>query len=228
MWASSLKGIPMKQKMVLMSSPKGGVGKSSLSRNLLVLAARSGKKAVGLDFDQQGTLATWSERRERVRASIPTIASIPVRKARLEDWRSCLSEARASDAGVIVVDTPPSIELDLNAIISLSAEADLILVPCQQTQDDIDAVIPWMRQIQAATHRASYVMNRSNRRAKSFGAIRAKLLASGDLCPVEIPQLEEIPLASGKGLGVMDLARPNSGETWEALWSFVERRLTHG
>jgi chromosome partitioning protein len=213
-----------KQRIVMLSSPKGGVGKSSLSRNILVLAARAGRNAAGIDFDQQGTLATWSERRERVRASIPALASIPVAKASLDDWRSVLATARKGAADFLVIDTPPSIELNLNAIVSLSAEADLILVPCQQTQDDMDSVIPWMKHV-SASNNAAFVMNRSNRRAKSFGTIRAKLMANGDLCPVEIPQLEEIPLASGKGLGVMDLTRPGSGDTFEALWSFIERRV---
>jgi chromosome partitioning protein len=121
------------QKIVMLSSPKGGVGKSSLSRNILVLAARAGRKAAGIDFDQQATLATWSERRERVRVSIPALASIPVTKASLDDWRSVLANARKSGADFLVIDTPPSIELNLNAIVSLSTEADLILVPCQQT-----------------------------------------------------------------------------------------------
>jgi chromosome partitioning protein len=214
-----------KQRIVVLSSPKGGVGKSSLSRNILVLAARAGHIVAGVDFDQQGTLATWSERRERVRASIPALSSIAVRKARLEDWRSVIAETKKSEADFVVIDTPPSIEINFNAIVSLASEADLILIPCQQTQDDIDSVIPWMRHLNSASQRAAFVLNRSNRRAKSFEMIRAKLLAAGDFCPVEIPQLEEIPLASGKGLGVMDLSRPSSGETFESLWSYVARKV---
>jgi chromosome partitioning protein len=43
-------------RLVLVCSPKGGQGKSMLARNLLVCAALNGVRAVGLDFDQQGTL----------------------------------------------------------------------------------------------------------------------------------------------------------------------------
>lgn len=209
----------------MLSSPKGGVGKSSLARNLLVLAARAGNSAVGVDFDQQGTLSTWAQRRERVRLTIPEVSSIFVGVATLDDWRNALNDARATEASLLVIDTPPSIELNLSAIVSLSSEADLILVPCQQTQDDVDSAGPWMSRLLETSAKASFILNRSNRRAKSFGSIRAKLLAVGPVCPVEIPQLEEIPLAAGKGLGVMDLTRPSSGETFESLWSFVSREL---
>lgn len=209
----------------MLSSPKGGVGKSSLARNILVLAARAGHSVTGVDFDQQATLATWTQRRERVRSSIPELSAIPVSASSLDDWRGTVRLVRKSAVEVVVVDTPPSVELNLTALVSLSKEADLILVPCQQTQDDVDSVGPWMVRLLEAKAKAVFVLNRSNRRARSFGAIRAKLLSVGPVCPVEIPQLEEIPLAAGKGLGVMDLARPSSGETFESLWSYVAREV---
>ena len=180
----------------------------------------------GLDFDAQATLSTWSQRRERVRAAIPGLGSIPVQTASLDNWRNVLRSTRKDGAEIIVIDTPPSIELNVSGIVGLSDEASLILVPCQQTQDDVDSTAPWMARLtQARRSKAVFILNRSNRRAKSFGTIRAKLLTVGPVCPVEIPQLEEIPLAAGKGLGVMDLTRPASGETFESLWSYVAREI---
>ncbi len=217
--------MPPKQRIIMLSSPKGGVGKSSLARNILVLAARSRRLVAGIDFDQQATLATWAQRRERVRSAIPEVSSISVEPYALGDWRSALQKVRSTDAEIVVIDTPPSIELNLTAIVSLSRETDLILVPCQQTQDDVDSAGPWMTRLLKTSVRASFVVNRSNRRAKSFCAIRAKLLSIGPVCPVDVPQLEEISLAAGKGLGVMDLTRPNSGETFDNLWSFVMREI---
>lgn len=216
----------MAQHVIMLSSPKGGVGKSSLARNLLVLASRAGHSVQGLDFDAQATLSTWSQRRERVRAAIPGLGSIPVQTASLDNWRNVLRSTKKDGAEIIVIDTPPSIELNVSGIVGLSDEASLILVPCQQTQDDVDSTAPWMARLtQARRSKAVFILNRSNRRAKSFGTIRAKLLTVGPVCPVEIPQLEEIPLAAGKGLGVMDLTRPASGETFESLWSYVAREI---
>ncbi|MFC4168205.1 ParA family protein [Teichococcus aestuarii] len=212
-----------KTRIIMASSPKGGVGKSTLCRNLLVCAAHSGKKVLGLDFDAQRTLATWAERRERIRETFPDCLAVPVQEADLGDWRGAIRRAKSSGADVIVIDTPPSIEINISAILSLSGEADLLLIPCQPSQDDLDSAAPWMQRLAAAKVHAAFVMNRANRRTRSFGAIRTKLLALGAICPVEIPPLEEIAEASSKGLAIADLSKAASTETFDGLWSYVAR-----
>lgn len=216
---------PSKQSIVMLSSPKGGVGKSSLSRNILVLAARAGKKVLGLDMDKQATLATWAERRERVRSSIPGVSEIPVHRAALDDWRGVLASARKSQADFIVIDTPPSIEINMTAILGLCESADFVLVPCQQTQDDLDSVMPWMRHLKQSGAKAAFIINRANIRARSYATIRSKLLNVGPVCPIEISQAEEISLANGKGLGVMDLSKPKNAEAFGALWAYLRQEL---
>ena len=213
------------QRIIMLSSPKGGVGKSSITRNLLVIAAQSGTECAGIDFDQQGTLATWGTRRARARASLTQLVPVPIVSSKLDNWRETLDNARRGDHDLIVIDTPPSIEVNFNAILSLGAKADLTCVPCQQTQDDVDSITPWMKMLKNSQATAVFVLNRANRRTKSYSAIRAKLLNLGSVCPVEIPQLEEIPMAAGKGLGVMDLSRPASGETFQLLWAFLSREV---
>jgi chromosome partitioning protein len=205
----------------MLSSPKGGVGKSSISRNLLVSAARAGRSVTGLDLDAQKTLTTWVERRERLRRSAPALPAVPVVTASLDDWRAGLKQARASGADLIVVDTPPSIELNVAAITALTASVDLTLVPSLPTQDDVDSTAPWMARLRGGNAKAAFVLNRANARTKSYTAMRVKLLGFGPLCPMEIPTLEEIHTAAGKGLGVLDLTRATSSETFEGLWKYV-------
>jgi chromosome partitioning protein len=217
------EGTMPKPRIIMSSSPKGGVGKSTLCRNLLACAAHAGKKVLGVDFDAQRTLATWSERRERIREAFPDCLPIPVQEADLSDWRGALRKAKASGAEVVVLDTPPSIEINLSAILSLSGEADFLLIPCQPSQDDLDSAAPWMQRLSAARVNAAFVLNRANRRTRSFGAIRTKLLALGPICPVEIPPLEEIAEASSKGLAIADLNKAASAETFDGLWSYVSR-----
>jgi chromosome partitioning protein len=207
--------------IIMLSSPKGGVGKSSISRNLLVSAARAGRSVVGLDLDAQKTLATWAERRDRVRSSVPGIPAIPVVTATLEEWRAGLKQARATGAEIVVVDTPPSIELNVAAIAALSASVDLTLVPSVPTQDDLDSTAPWMARLRGSKTKAAFILNRANTRTKAYTEIRAQMLAVGPLCPMEIPHLEEIPSAGGKGLGILDLSRTKSGNTFLGLWNYV-------
>ena len=48
---------------LLTTSPKGGVGKTSASRNIAVAAARDGFRVATLDCDPQGSLTKWWGRR---------------------------------------------------------------------------------------------------------------------------------------------------------------------
>src|SRR5690349_5444886 len=77
-------------RILLVSSPKGGSGKSVVSRHLLVSAAQAGVRAVGLDFDRQQTLAKWALRRARTREAFPDFAEAKVEPVTLQDWRSAL------------------------------------------------------------------------------------------------------------------------------------------
>jgi chromosome partitioning protein len=50
-------------KRLLISSPKGGSGKTNLARNLAVAAAAAGLKVATVDLDRQRTLSKWFGRR---------------------------------------------------------------------------------------------------------------------------------------------------------------------
>lgn len=146
---------------------------------------------------------------------------MPVLAVPLADWRAALKETGNVD--LLVIDTPPSIEAQYGATLSLCAAADIVLVPTGATQDDVDSVTPWMRTLTGADIRSSFVLNRANRRVRSYEAIRTKLLQVGALCPVEIPLLEDIHVSAGKGLAVPDFVKAKAAETFDALWAYVVR-----
>ncbi len=208
-------------RVLLIASPKGGVGKSSMCRNILVSAAIAGARVQGVDLDAQQTLVKWHQRRELVRKTYPETPEVPVVGLALSDWRAALREAPRFD--LTVIDTPPSIEVQYGAAVALCQAAHHVLVPTGATQDDVDSVTPWMRTLTEAGVPASFVLNKANRRVKSYEAVRTKLLKAGALCPVEIPMLEDIHVSAGKGLAVLDLANKKTNETFEALWAYVSR-----
>ncbi|WP_082012927.1 ParA family protein [Belnapia sp. F-4-1] len=208
-------------RVLLIASPKGGVGKSSMCRNILVAAAIAGARVQGVDLDAQQTLVKWHQRRELVRKTYPETPEVPVVGLALSDWRAALREAPRFD--LTVIDTPPSIEVQYGAAVALCQAAHHVLVPTGATQDDVDSVTPWMRTLTEAGVPASFVLNKANRRVKSYEAVRTKLLKAGALCPVEIPMLEDIHVSAGKGLAVLDLSNKKTNETFEALWAYVSR-----
>ena len=79
--------------IILIASPKGGVGKSAVCCHILVSAANAGYCALGIDLDRQGTLTKWHARREWVRKNHPACVEVPVVSAKLDDWRDALAQA---------------------------------------------------------------------------------------------------------------------------------------
>ena len=210
-------------RILLISSPKGGSGKSVLSRHLLVSAAQAGVRTVGLDFDRQQTLAKWAARRARTREAFPDFADTAVEPVTLQDWRSALR--RTEGHQLAILDTPPSVEDHLPAIVALGEAADLILVPAVCTQDDVDSVAPWVRALGAKRFRCSVVLNRANRRTTSYARMRGVLVKAGSVCPIELPQLEDIHVPSTKGLTLLDYSKSRGIEPFEEIWAYVRREL---
>lgn len=210
-------------KIVLVSSPKGGSGKSVLARHLLVSASQAGLKVLGIDFDRQGTLEKWAQRREATRATFPDFAAVTVKSARLQDWRGGLRFANGAE--LTIIDTPPSVEDHLPAIAALAEASDLVIIPAVCTQDDIDSVGPWVEVLKKRNERSVVVLNRANRRTTSFARMRGKLVKIADVCPVEIPQLEDVHVPSSKGLTLLDYSKSRGQEPFDEVWAYVRRQV---
>jgi chromosome partitioning protein len=210
-------------RILLISSPKGGSGKSVLSRHILVSAAQAGVKAIGLDFDRQQTLSKWAARRARTREAFPDFAETLVEPVSLGDWRGALK--RTEGYSLAVLDTPPSVEDHLPAIDGLGELADLILVPAVCTQDDVESVAPWLKALSGKGFTTSVVLNRANRRTTSYARMRGVLVKAGSVCPTELPQLEDIHVPSTKGLTLLDYSKSRGIEPFEEIWAYVRREM---
>ncbi len=210
-------------KVVLMCSGKGGCGRSSIARALLVTAAQKGISAIGIDFDPQQTLLKWSLKRQHTRATLPNFVEVQIEPARLQDWRETLE--RLTGHALAVLDTPPTIEDHITAVHGLCDVASMVLVPSSSTPDDLDSVIPWVTNLVNRHVRVASVLNRVDRRTKLFGAARTKLLRAGPLLPIEIPSYEDIPSHAQHGLTVLDIERARGADAYEGLWTYVAREI---
>jgi chromosome partitioning protein len=205
----------------VLCSPKGGTGKSSLARHLLVSAAQDGKDALGLDFDKQGTLAKWQARRDKTRATYPSFAATEVVSADLKDWRAVL--AKAKERAIVIIDTPPSVEDHIDSIYGLTKMADFVIVPTGTSIDDLDSVLPWMKALGERSVHAAFCLNKVNRRTNSFLKAKARLLKFGPVSPVEIPTLEDIHVPATNGLSVLDHVKARGLDAFESMWDYVKR-----
>jgi chromosome partitioning protein len=217
------KSPAISSRIFTVCSPKGGVGKTTITRCLLVAGAQAGLRVVGIDFDPQQSLGKWATRREKTRQALPseTFVSVPVNSFDLSEWRERLAEFSGHD--LIVIDTPPGVEANLPAIRGLCEAATIVLVPTGTTRDDLDSVLPWMKELLEAKVRASFVLNKVNRRTNSFAKSRTRLIWVGPVCPIDIPALEEIHSQSDNGLTVLDLVKSKGHEPMEGLWMFTQQ-----
>ncbi len=211
-------------KTVLISSPKGGSGKSVLARHLLVSASQSELDAYGLDFDRQGTLQKWAQRRDLTRKTFPEFAKVTVEAGRLQDWRGAIRVAKK--AALTIIDTPPSVEDHISAVSQLAEMADLVVIPAICTQDDVDSVAPWVEVLKKHQTQVIIVLNRANRRTTSFARMRGRLIKIADICPVEIPQLEDVHVPATKGLTLLDYVKSRGQEPFEEVWAYIRRQVS--
>ena len=146
-------------KVVTVLSQKGGAGKSTLTMQLAGGLVRSGQRVVVIDLDPQETALRWSH-------AAPEAMPFPARVVQLdgpaEDLQASLRRL-GREAGMVLLDCPPSIEHPMT--LAALAEADVALVPVVPSPADLwstKAVERLILQAQAGRKglRAALVPNR--------------------------------------------------------------------
>lgn len=214
-----MSGASKKIYRLLVSGPKGGIGKTTLSRNIAVAAALDGLSVATLDLDMQRSLTKWFSKRPDDMAPITHYEAGMVQ----DDIRAALDGI--NDVDLLVIDTPPSIEDHPEAFRLLADAADLILVPTGQSDDDLDSVRPWMRFVRKTSNQAAFVLNRVKPRARSFVEAKAILVSEGRVCPIEVPDYEDIAFTSSQGIGLLELKGGKGTEYLSGVWAFVRAEM---
>ena len=183
--------------IVALLNQKGGVGKTTLALHLAGAWAASGRRAVVVDADPQGSALDWSQ--ARAEASIARLFGV-VGLARETLHREVPEIARGADH--VVIDGPPRVAaLARSALLA----ADLILIPVQPSVLDGWASAEMLRLLDEARVfrpelRARFVLNRCAARtviardtAEALARSEPSVLAS------RIGQRVAYPEAAAKG-----------------------------
>ncbi|MBL6081340.1 ParA family protein [Belnapia sp. T18] len=207
-------------RWLVISTAKGGSGKTTTARNLAVAAAHEGLRVQVVDTDAQQALARWVARRPE---QAPLIACEAIAIAEIEAHWDRLD---AMNADVVIVDTPPGVESSPGQMQALLRKADLVLVPVQPSDDDIESAAPWMALLVRLDVPAHFLLNRVRRGSKSLDEAKLGLLETGGrLAPVEIRDLEDIRRSARAGIGVMELRGGNGTDDFRGAWAFVKAEL---
>ena len=151
-------------KTIVITSQKGGSGKTTLAAHLAVEAERAGDAPAWLiDTDEQGTLSQWHERRE---AETPRRAEMPF--ARLATG---LANMAKGGAAYCFIDTAPTISTQSASVIDL---ADLVLIPVRPSPADLWAVAETVTLVKNARKPFLFVLTQ----AKTQATITAQTVAA--------------------------------------------------
>jgi len=158
-------------KTIAVIAQKGGSGKTTLALSLAVAGLRAGKSTAVIDLDPQATATKWADRR--------TDKELVVTSAQAARLPQLLDAARASEADLVIIDTPPRVE---QAALTAAKLADLILIPCQASINDLETIGATMELLKfAGNAHAIVVLNgvasRGDRTAQAEAAIRDMAVA---------------------------------------------------
>ncbi len=205
-------------KRLLFASPKGGCGKTTLTRNLAAAAVHDCLQVATADLDPQATLTIWSRRRPE------TAPPVPHYKVAWADADALLDDGELPSVDALLIDTPPSIETQPTAFNSLVNASDIILVPCRPTFDDAESAAPFLKHLREQQKRSAVVLTFVKPRV-NISAVKGYLLDHGDICPVEIADRTDYARAGAKGLGLVDLASHVGADEVRGVWKFVKHQV---
>ncbi len=151
-------------KTIVITSQKGGSGKTTLAAHLAVEAERAGDAPAWLiDTDEQGTLSQWHDRREH---DTPHRAEMPF--AQIAKGLANMAERGAA---YCFIDTAPTISPQSKAIINM---ADLVLIPVRPSPADLWAVSETVALVKQAGKPFLFVITQ----AKPQATITAQTIAA--------------------------------------------------
>src|ERR1700692_2786879 len=118
---------------ILVLSPKGGAGKTTVATNLASYFASMGDRPLLTDNDAQGSSMRWLKKRKPEQAFIHGIATFERNTRMTRAWQMRIP----SDAAHIVIDTPAAIPAQ--EMPETTRSADAIIVPVLPSDIDIHA-----------------------------------------------------------------------------------------
>lgn len=156
-------------KTILVTSQKGGSGKTTLVELLSVETERAGDGPAWIvDTDPQGTLTQWHERRE---GQTPQRAEIP-----FDRLAAGLKSMEGRGASYCFIDTAPTISTQSAALIAL---ADLVLIPVRPSPADLWASAQTVAIVKDARKHFLFVITQANHQASITAQTIAALSKHG-------------------------------------------------
>lgn len=200
-------------KTIVITSQKGGSGKTTLAAHLPVEAERCGDGPAWLiDTDKQATLTLWHERRE---AETPQRLEVPFPRLAVG-----LDKLAAEHAAYCFIDTAPTISDQSAGTLKL---ADLVLIPVRPSPADLWAVAETVAMVKEAERPFLFVITQAKAHASITAQAVAALSQHGRVAQAFIADRVPYAVAMTGGRTAPEIApRSPAAEEIAALWVEVK------
>ena len=200
-------------KTIVVTSQKGGSGKTTLAAHLPVEAERCGDGPTWLiDTDKQATLTLWHERRE---AEMPQRLEVPFPRLAVG-----LDKLAAERAAYCFIDTAPTISDQSAGTLKL---ADLVLIPVRPSPADLWAVAETVAMVKEAERPFLFVITQAKPHASITAQAVAALSQHGRVAQAFIADRVPYAVAMTGGRTAPEIApRSPAAEEIAALWVEVK------
>ena len=210
-------------KIVAVAINKGGVGKTTTSKNLATAAAKAGLNVLLLDMDSQENSRKWGTRRQKRNP----YALLPLVKFTTEtSLPEEIERAKSAGCDLVIIDTPPGRSPESVAAVEV---ANLLLIPVEaDDQDSFDAITKTARLARASEIPAFGILNKvtPNSRIQIETGRRVFEAENVPMAPIVLHRYIEHRDANPKGLTAQEFA-PASVAAAEitALWEWLCAQL---
>jgi chromosome partitioning protein len=204
-------------------SQKGGAGKSTLARQLSVLAAEDGPTLL-IDRDPQATSSKWWARRQDIEPHLehPDLLALGG-----TDLTRAIAALR-NKPGCLFIDTKPAVgEPEAEA----ARVSDLVIVPIRPSPDDIEAVGDTLKILRRLDKRAVMIVNAARNEARAVSARAALSRYPVPVCPFHLTDRTIYLDASLEGRGVGEMKGAGAREAMieiRRVWNWIKTEgMTH-
>ena len=203
-------------KTVVITSQKGGSGKTTVTAHLAVAVERAGHgPVVVIDTDPQQTLATWWKVRE---AEVPKLA--PVILHELPEKLEALEQMGFS---YCFIDTPPALTEQNRKVLKL---ADLVLIPARPSPNDLWSLGETLDLVKQAGTPFVFILTQAKGNARITVQTIAALSEHGQVFQSVMHDRVDYAASMTDGRTALEISPrgPAAAET-TALWGHIRNHL---
>ena len=197
----------MQPYVITVAQQKGGVGKSTLACHFATAFTKLGAKTAIIDTDPQQTIINWS----KIRAKNSSSNKLDINISSSNGWKVSNEISKLYKFDIVIIDSSPHMETETKSAIRA---ANLVIVPCQPSPNDLWATESTLEIIKKEKKNMILILNRCSHNSKLQKQIESHF--AGDIEKYSISNRVAFATAMISGLTIVE-TEPNSLITNEIL-----------